>query len=134
MDAVLISAAVLILNILVTSGGLVWAVANIKADLKQNIADAREDTAAEIAKLRAEFLADQKSQDHRFGEVGAAMRQYIANVEKEMHAIETWGRDHFVRKEDFLKATDKISDDIRSMAADIKSDFRDLNAKIDKAT
>ena len=112
--------------------GLVWAVAKIKGELTTQIAAEREETMGQFAILRAEFVKEQRAQDHNYGEVGAAMRQYIANVEKEMHQIEVWSRDNFVLKDDFVKATDSLGKAIRDMAADIKSDFRDLNAKIDK--
>src|SRR4051812_47225406 len=132
MDATTIAAAAFGLNVVVQIVGAVWAVANIKTDFAEKIASEREETMAGFALLKAEFLKDQKSQDHNFGEVGAAMRQYIANVEKEMHEIEIWGRDNFVLKDDFVKATDRIEKVITDLAVGIKSDFRDLNKKIDE--
>ncbi len=131
MDATTIAAAAFGLNAVVQIVGAVWAVANIKADFAKQIAAEREETMTGFAELKAEFLRDQKAQDHNFGEVGAAMRQYIANVEKEMHEIEIWGRDNFVLKDDFVKATDRLEDAIKSMTADIKTDLRGLTAKID---
>lgn len=131
MDATTIAAAAFGLNALIQVVGAVWAVANIKADFAKQIAAEREETLGQFAELKAEFLKDQKSQDHNFGEVGAAMRQYIANVEKEMHEIEIWGRDNFVLKDDFVKATDRLEEAIKGMAADIKTDLRGLTAKID---
>ncbi len=130
MDATLIAAAAFALNFIVQVVGGVWAVASIKADLTKQIGEEREETLKSIAGLREQFLKDQKAQDHNFGEVGAAMRQYIANVEKEMHAIEIWGRDNYVLKSEFAKATDSIREDIKAMAADIKTDIRDLASKV----
>lgn len=131
MDATTIAAAAFGLNVLIQVCGAVWAVANIKSDLAKQIAAEREETMAGFADLKAEFLKDQKAQDHNFGEVGAAMRQYIANVEKEMHEIEIWGRDNFVLKDDFVKATNRLEAAIINMASDIKTDLRGLTAKID---
>jgi hypothetical protein len=131
-SAVAIAAAAFGANAIGGIIGLVWAVAKIKAELTTQIAAEREETMGQFAILRAEFVREQRSQDHNFGEVGAAMRQYIANVEKEMHEIEIWSRDNFVLKDDFVKATDGLSKAIKDMAADIKMDFRDLNIKIDK--
>lgn len=130
MDATLIAAAAFALNFIVQVVGGVWAVASIKADLTKQIGEEREETLKSIAGLREQFLKDQGAQDHNFGEVGAAMRQYIANVEKEMHAIEIWGRDNYVLKSEFAKATDSIREDIKAMAADIKTDIRDLASKV----
>ena len=112
--------------------GLTRAVENIKQDTTEKITAAGRVLTAQIEALRTEFFTEQKSQDHNFGEVGSAMRQYITNVEKEMHDIEIWGRDNFVLKDDFVKATDRLEKAITGMAADIKSDFRDLNKKIDE--
>lgn len=134
MEATTIAAAAFIANTIGGIIGLVWAVAKIKAELTKQITEEREETMGQFADLRAEFIREQKTQDHNFGEVGAAMRQYIANVEKEMHEIEIWSRDNFVQKDVFVKATDDLATAIKVMAADIKSDFRDLNTKIDKKT
>jgi hypothetical protein len=64
--------------------------------------------------------------------MGAALRRFIEGVEKEMHAIELWGRDHYVQKPDFDKAIDTIRGDLKGMASEIKDDFRELYAKIDQ--
>lgn len=111
--------------------GATRAVESIKADTTEKVATASKVLTAQIEALRSEFMAEQKSQDHNFGEVGLAMRQYIAQVEKEMHEIEIWGRDNFVLKGDFVKATDRLEKAITDLAADIKTDFRALNDKID---
>lgn len=108
------------------------AVEQVKAALKKQIDDERDKIILKLEELEQRFDREQKSQDHNFGEVGAAVRQYIANVEKEMHEIEIWARDNFVLKDDFVKATDRLEDAIKAMAASIKSDFRDLTKKIDE--
>lgn len=130
VDPTTIATVAFAVNFVVYIAGGVWAVASIKADLAKQISDEREETLKAIGSLELKFLADQKKQDHNFGEVGAAMRQYIANVEKEMHAIEIWGRDNFVLKTEFSKATDSIRDDIKTMGDDIKTDIRALFSKV----
>lgn len=85
----------------------------------------------EIERLRGEFSDSQRTQDHNIGEMGAALRRYVEMVEKEMHKIEIWGRDNYVQKSEFEKATESIRSAIKEMAAEIKSDFRELNGKID---
>lgn len=130
MEATTIAAAAFALNFIVQIIGGVWAVASIKSDLAKQISEEREETLRAISDLELKFLNDQKKQDHNFGEVGAAMRQYIANVEKEMHAIEIWGRDNFALKTEVAKATDSIREDIKAMAADIKTDIRELASKV----
>lgn len=124
-------------------GGCIWAVAKIKSDIDEKITverlridtifeAERENDARSMKDFASQFANEQKAQDHNAGEMGAALRQYIANIEKEMHQIEIWGRDNFVLKDDFVKATDRLENAIGSLAASIKSDFRDLNKKIDE--
>lgn len=100
-------------------------VEQMRAEFKKHVGDEREKIIAEIKTLEVKFQDEQKSQDHNFGEVGAAMRQYIADVEKKLREVELWGRDNFVHKSEFEKATDRLADAIKSMGADIKEDLRD---------
>lgn len=107
------------------------AVEQMRAGVREEIEEEREKIVEKIEAMETRFEADQKSQDHNFGEVGAAMRQYIADVEKKVREVEIWGRDNYVQKSEFEKATDAIRADIRAMGADIKADIRGLNSKID---
>jgi hypothetical protein len=90
---------------------------------------------SEIEALRREFHEAQKAQDHNVGEMGAALRRFIETVEKEMHDIELWGRDHYVQKGEFEKATASIRSDIKEMCSELKSDIReridDLSKRMD---
>jgi hypothetical protein len=90
------------------------------------LADAVEARDAEMQKLRREWGENEKSQDHNIGEMGAALRRYIETVEKEMHRIEIWGRDNYVQKGEFEKATDSIRADIKALGAEIKEDIREI--------
>lgn len=107
-------------------------VEQMRAEFKKHIGDEREKLIAEIKKLEDEFEDSQRAQDHNFGEVGAAMRQKIADVEKQLNDVQIWGLNNYVQKSEFEKATDRLADAIKSMGADIKADIRELNAKIDK--
>ena len=94
------------------------AVEQMKAAVKKQIDDERD-------KMEMRFESDQETQNQRFGEVAAAMRQYITEVEKKVREVEIWSRDNFVQKSEFEKATDRLTDAIKSMGADIKEDLRD---------
>ena len=121
-----------VLGFIVTwTGGVVAitnAVKNIKEYSAEKISDETDKISEKLVKMAAKFEHDQVTQDHNFGEVGAAMRQYIADVEKKVREVEIWGRDNYAMKDDVRD----ILKDIKDMRADIKSDFRDLNAKIDQ--
>lgn len=107
--------------------GCIWGVAKIKQHTVEQISAEREIRSEAIAKVAASFAADQKTQDHNFGEMGAALRRFIEEVEKEMHRIEIWGRDNYAIKDD-VKA---LRADIKDMRKEIKDDFSSLSAKID---
>lgn len=107
------------------------AVEQMRAGVSEEIENERQKILDKIEALKADIDLDQKSQDRNFGEVGAAMRQYITDVEKKVREVELYGERHYVQKGEFEKATDSIRADIRAMGADIKSDLRELNSKID---
>jgi hypothetical protein len=103
-----------------------------KTDLLEKVGTETAAISDKITRLTEHFETDQRSQDNRFGEVALAIRQYVANVEKEMHAIEIWGRDNFVLKSDFTDTARRLEAAIDRMSIDIKTDLRALSSKIDK--
>lgn len=125
-----VAVAAFLLNAGLAVGAAVWAVGKIRTDNAEKIAEVRIGIDAKILEMTERFSREQRAQDHNFGEVGAAMRQKIADVESEMHRIEIWGRDNYVQKGE-LSA---LRQDLKDWAADIKKDIRDLDAKIDAKT
>jgi hypothetical protein len=118
------------LGFLVTWTGI-WfgfgrAVEQLKAALKKEIEQERDKILSKIDELEEQFREEQSRQDHNFGEVGAAMRQYIADVEKKLREVEIWGRDHYLKIDDFERAVEKLSTEFRIAVGEIKSDIREL--------
>lgn len=122
--------------------GLTRFAESIKQDTSEKIAaevlartnalsEAVDDRKKEMDDLRKEFHDAQRTQDNHVGEMGSALRRFIETVEKEMHDIELWGRDHYVQKSEFERATDSIRNDITMLRAEIKADFKELGNKID---
>jgi len=101
------------------------AVEQIKAGFKKQIDDEREKIIDKIEALKSEFEESQKAQDHNYGEVGAAMRQFIADVEKKVRDVELYGERHYVQKGEFEKATNRLESAIKEMGSDIKDDLRE---------
>src|SRR3569833_20421 len=101
------------------------AVEQIKSAVKEEFDRERDKILNRIEQIEERFETDQKAQDHNFGEVGAAMRQYIADVEKKLREVEIYGRDNYVKIPEFEKAMDQLSGDLKSFAAEIKKDFSD---------
>jgi hypothetical protein len=99
------------------------SVEQMKAAIKAEITEERNKIVDRIDLMERRFEADQKEQDHNFGEVGLSVRQYIADVEKKVREVELYGRDNYVRIPEFEKAMDRLSGDLKSFAAEIKKDF-----------
>ncbi len=102
------------------------AVEQVKAALKKQIDDERDKIIEKIDAMETRFEADQQTQDRHFGEVGAAMRQYTADVEKKLREVEIYGRDNYVKIPDFEKAIDRLSETFKEAVAEIKKDLRQV--------
>jgi len=102
------------------------AVEQMRAGVREEIEEEREKIIAKIDAMETRFEADQRTQDDRFGEVGAAMRQYIADVEKKMREIEIYGRDHYVKISDFDKAIERLGETFRLAITELKDDIRHI--------
>lgn len=100
------------------------AVEQMKASVKEQIDDEREKIIDKIDELERRFADEQKAQDHNFGEVGAAMRQYTADVEKKLREVEIYGRDNYVKIPDFEKAIDRMGETFEKAVAELKEDMR----------
>lgn len=108
------------------------AVSEMQSGVKEDIKNERDKILAEIKAIEKQFADEQRTQDHNFGEVGAAMRQYIADVEKKVREVEIYGRDNYVKIADFEKAIDRLSSAIQSAVAEIKDDIREIVKPITK--
>lgn len=106
------------------------AVEQMRAGVREEIEEEREKIIQKIEELEKWFSEEQDTQDHRFGEVGAAMRQYIAEVEKKLREVELWARDHYVAKQDFKDALIEIGSQIREGNAEIKADLKELQKQL----
>jgi len=102
------------------------AVEQMRAGVREEIKQERDSIVEKIEALERRFDTDQKTQDHNFGEVGAAMRQYIADVEKKVREVEIYGRDNYVKIPDFERAIERLSADFRNAVGEIRDDIRDL--------
>ncbi|MGY3530807.1 MULTISPECIES: hypothetical protein [Bradyrhizobium] len=60
------------------------------------------------------------------------MRRYIADVEKKVRKVEIYGRDNYVKKDEFVRATDSIRADIKALGAEIKSDLKGHAKRTDR--
>lgn len=102
------------------------AVEQMRAGVREEIKQERDSIVDKIAELEKRFEADQKTQDHNFGEVGHAMREKIASVENKIRDIEIYGRDNYVKIPDFERAIERLSADFKSGLGEIRDDIREL--------
>lgn len=107
--------------IVVTTRNVTREVEALKTDMTKRIADeviARNEAIGAAARA---FDGSQDIQDHNVGETVSALRRFIETVERQMHQIEIWGRDHYVQKADFNRALDTLSTDMRAGFASLSS-------------
>ena len=102
------------------------AVEQMKASFRQAIEDERDKILDEIKELETKFTEEQRTQDHNFGEVGAALRQFITDVEKKVREVEIYGRDNYVKIPDFERAVDRLGETMEKGFAELKDDIRRL--------
>jgi hypothetical protein len=100
------------------------AVEQMKAAVKKQIDDERDKIINKIDAMETRFENDQETQNHRFGEIGAAMREKIASVENKLREVEIYGRDNYVKIPDFEKAIDRMGETIKDAVTDLKEDMR----------
>ena len=100
------------------------AVEQMRSGVHAEIKEERDFIISKIEQLEAKFEADQEIQDHNFGEVGAAMRQYTADVERKLREVEIYGRDNYVKIPDFEKAIDRMGETFKTAVTELKEDMR----------
>lgn len=100
------------------------AVEQMRLAVKDDLDEEREKIVAKIEAMEARFDIDQETQDHRFGEVGHAMREKIATVENKLREVEIYGRDNYVKIPDFEKAIDRMGETFKAAVAELKEDMR----------
>lgn len=106
-------------------------IATVKEELVARIVEDANKSAALVHEISNRFDAEQEQQNRRFGELVAAVREYIRTVEKEMHAIELWGRDNYVLKTEFTKSLDTFGKTLDEIAKYFREDTKALNTKLD---
>lgn len=87
-------------------------------------------TETRLVAMRLEIDKRFLGQDDVYREVAQGLRKFIELVEAEMHRIELWGRDNYVRKEEHASALAEVRADIRILSQSIKLDFKDLKTEI----
>lgn len=102
------------------------AVEQMRSGVREEIKKERDSIIEKIDALERRFDADQKTQDHNFGEVGHAMREKIASVESKLREVEIYGRDNYVKIPDFERAIERLSADFKSAVGEIRDDIREL--------
>jgi len=99
-----------LVTIVVTTGGTVWAVGNIKTELMKTIALHREEIDKELRLLKDEQALASQTTMSQSGEGLKAIREKVNQVELFM-------RDEFVRKDTFSRVVDQILAKVDANAA-----------------
>lgn len=103
---------------------------SIKADVKEDMAESIRTFKEEVAAanrvadgLRAAQDALRDSMRSEVGELGHSLRTHI-------HQIETWSRDHFVSKETFVAAVERIEKSVDKIGDNIETRLGQMIALI----
>lgn len=102
------------------------SVENMRSALKEELENKLDE---DLGGLREDFAEHIKTQEHRFGETGAALREKISQVEKHLREVEIWGRDHYVQKIDMRELIDQMRADFKDAVTEIRKDIRTLSDK-----
>lgn len=110
--------------------GVLLTVGTILVTGTRAVARIEISTDAKLTLLRVELDRRFQTQDEVYREVAQGLRKFIELIEAEMHQIELWGRDHYVLKDDHTAALAEVRSDIRTLAKDIKIDFKEIRDDI----
>jgi hypothetical protein len=109
--------------------------AEMKIHVSEKIKDAVREREAVLERLRRDWADSQKSQDNVFGELGASLRQALADLKDDMHNKEMWGRDNYVHKSEVALMREDVKglrSDLQTMINEIKQDFKDSLREVKK--
>jgi phytoene dehydrogenase-like protein len=120
----LVGIAGFVLNAVVLTGGFIWKLTRVEAELRAAIARNHE-TTRELIDGHEQKAAEANDRLRRdIGESLQALRQRIADVE-------IWGRDNYVRREDFHGSLAQIKDQIAEVGDFLKEWLLRLERKLD---
>lgn len=111
--AEIVSVCGLLFNILVAIVGLTWGVAKIRDAVRAEIEEHREKFDTQIDALR-----------QNTGEMGAALRQKINDVE-------LYARDTFMRRDSFQLVQAELKEQVKALGDKIENRLERMEAKID---
>lgn len=119
-----VAVAGLLLNILIAVVGLTWGVSKIRDTVRREVEEDREKITLEINALRHSHDGQIGTLRRDTGEVTAALRQKITEVE-------LFNRDTFMRRDSFYEVMKGYGADMRSQFEKIDSRLERMEAKID---
>jgi hypothetical protein len=101
------------------------SLSDMESRLKQSIMQQRDAIDSDIELSRRETTASVDTLRGHVGELGAALRTKI-------HEVETWARDTFVRRDSFQLVVQEIKSEIKQAAATSEQKLERIEQKLDK--
>jgi hypothetical protein len=105
--------AALLLNVTIAIVGATWGLSKIKEAVRDLMEMHRREVDQQLS-----------SMGRNFGETASAIREKVREVE-------IWGRDNYVRRDDFLVATGEIKAGIALLGERLENRFERMESKID---
>lgn len=110
--------------------GAIGTAASALVAVTRTVTKIEANTETRLVAIRLEIDKRFVSQDEIYREVAQGLRKFIELIEAEMHRIELWGRDNYVRREEHTLAMTEVRNDIRDLAKSIKEDFKEMKKDI----
>lgn len=130
------SAVVLIVNLILTFVDRIGRSARFKETINKAISDSKLNNNTAIGEIKTLIITKANEienetrkdiEDFRksFGDSLPAMREKI-------NQVELWARDEFIRRQDFYRTVDAITDSITNLGKELKERFDVMEGKIDE--
>lgn len=102
-------------------------VAAVEKDVREHVNAETENVSRDVSKLGIEIVKRSESLQRETGEVGAALRAKI-------HELEVFTRDHFVSKQSFEAFAGRIEKSVDNLGDKIERRFDKIDERIEKMT
>lgn len=123
----IVGAIGLLLNLLATAVGVTWKLSKVEAGVREAISESENDVKNLV-----------NTQAREFGETVAAIRQGVQiseqRLQQQIHQMEVFNRDTFVRRESFLAVRDELKREVHAGFDKINERLERMEEKIDSKT
>ena len=133
-----LAGAGLLITIMITGGGIIWKLSEVKASIMEEIVKHRDELDAEVSMVRLAAYEEYKTLRREANEVSAqTYREFgesVAAVREKLNQVEIWVRDQFslhLLKADYERGQDQILDALKRLGEGMDRRFSKIEEKFD---